>query len=198
MNTLLLAAATKRSTDLPDLEYFGTEPLVNGTALANQSGITHGNATNSTAGFLKFARKGKLIYVASRPFRSSISWDYLNARNLIKGNRTVTIDGKVYVVRLLTGGNGDPSTGAGGEWNELMYAVCSDRPADYTGPVLANLHPNTLGIGNGAMTMCQETWASNSERCVCRGQNNVADYSGYLKTFQSTTVYWRPVLEPVE
>lgn len=201
MRTMLLAAAGARKKEVvPDLEYFGTELLITGVALASLVGMTAGTSINSPVGFMKFARKGKELFVATRPLRSSISWNQLNAINVITGNKVVEINGVSYKVRLLTGGNGDPSSAAGGEWNELMYAVCSGRPASYVGPKLAELSETTLWIGDGSnirSTLCQETQGGVPANCIRRGRDNTQYYAGLPKTDNGTTVYWRPVLERV-
>lgn len=204
MNTLLIAAAKVREDAEPashELQYLGTEALIGGNTLAVLAGLTSGTAINNAGGFLKFLRDGKIRYVATKPFRHSVSWNQLNAIGLVSGSKVVSIDGQSYRVRLLTGGNGNPSSAAGGEWDELIYAVCSGRPGSYTGPRLAELSVATLYIGEGSTirsTICQETQNGVPGNCIRRGRDNTQYYAGLPKTDNGNTVLWRPVLEPVE
>lgn len=71
-----------------DTGYFGVVPytsLIAGSALATTIGLTAGTAQNDTEGYLKFYWHGKIIYMAKKTFRHSLSWDHIYARNAIYG-----------------------------------------------------------------------------------------------------------------
>jgi len=91
-----------------------------------------GTGQNSTAGWLKFAWQNKILFVAKKPIRNSISWDAINTAKCVyggAGDKTIVIDGLTYKVRLLKGANKDPAGAYNGaichnsEWNRLMLPI---------------------------------------------------------------------------
>ena len=106
--------------------YFGevsAGEFYSGDRLAFELGVTEGVLQNSNAGWLKFARKGKVLFVAKQSFMHSVSWDHLYARGIVYGtndngksprgtpvNQYTTVEhaGNKFIVRLLTGANADP------------------------------------------------------------------------------------------
>jgi hypothetical protein len=120
--------------------FFGEVPaseLITGDALASECGISQGNSQHSTAGWLKFAYKGEILFVAKKPIRHSISWNTLNTAKCIygdSGDKTVVIGGKTYKVTLMRAlePSNDPKTVASGttgavnhhsEWNRLICQI---------------------------------------------------------------------------
>mgnify|MGYP001266195815 CR=1 FL=1 len=120
--------------------FFGEVPaseLITGDALASECGISQGTSQHSTAGWLKFAYKGEILFVAKKPIRRSISWDAINTAKCVygdSGDKTVTIDGIAYKVTLMRATNptNDPKTVASAasgevnhhsEWNRLMCQI---------------------------------------------------------------------------
>lgn len=203
MRNLLLAASrrTPPPVEVPYLQYEGVESLITGSALATAIGLSAGSTVNNTGGFLKFIRGGKTLYLAKMCLRVSVSWNNLNALGAVTGTRRVTIGGKEYKVMLPTGSLNEAGASAGGDWNELMYAVCSARPVSYNGPVLANFTPAQLFVGDGSnarSTLCRETHSSSSANCVRRGRDNLTYYAALPKSDGGTLVFWRPLLELVE
>ncbi len=199
MNSILLAAASQHIGKAPDLAYGGVEALITGSALAGLVGVSQGTVFSNNAGWMRFNVKGKPVYVSKQPLRRGVSWNQLNALGLVTGTKTVEIEGKRYKVRLLTGGNGNPSTGAGGEWDQFMYSVSLDRPVSYQGPRFAEFNATELAYGSGSViysTLCQES--TSAANCVRRGRDNVQYYAAIPKTDNGTTVMWRPVLELVD
>lgn len=109
-----------------DAGYFGevsAAEFYSGNRLALELGVTQGVLQSSDAGWLKFARSGKVIFVAKRSFMHSVSWDHLYARGLVYGtnddgnaprgepvNQRTIVEhgGNRFVVRLMTGANADP------------------------------------------------------------------------------------------
>ncbi len=111
--------------------------LITGDALAGECGISQGDSINSTAGWLKFAYKGKIQFVAKKPIRNYISWDAIQTARCVYGDsvyKIVTIGGLTYKVRLMRAlePTNDPKTTAsatsgevnhGSEWNRLMCQI---------------------------------------------------------------------------
>ena len=120
--------------------FFGEVPsseLITGDALASQVGISQGISQHSTAGWLKFAYKGEIQFVAKKPIRRSISWNAINTAKCVygdSGDKTVVIGGKTYKVTLMRAykPSNNPKTTAranggesnhGSEWNRLMCQI---------------------------------------------------------------------------
>lgn len=76
--------------------YISAESLINECKLNNV-------ATMQTRypNWMKFFIDGKIIAIAQTPIASNVSWDELNERGLVYGEKIITISGKKYKVRLL-------------------------------------------------------------------------------------------------
>ena len=153
--------------------FFGEVPaseLITGVALASQVGISQGASINSTAGWLKFAYKGKILFVAKKPIRHSISWDAINTAKCVygdSGDKTVVIGGKTYKVTLMraTNPSNDPKTTASAvsgvvnnysEWNRLMCQIHEQAIGDswdYLGNVENDIGILEHNLGNGSQGM---------------------------------------------
>ena len=190
------------------------EELINGECLAALIGLTSGTAQHSTESWLKFALDGKTLFVAKKTFRHSISWNNINAVNAVYGDRTVSINGVNYKIRLLRTGTENPMGGYdgvhlhGSEWNKLMLPI-HEQAEDGSWAYKDNVEANVpyWGIdytdadlmtrsthGNGSYSWCQETYSSNR---VSRGIDGVS-YSNYGDPLYSGRYDgWRPVLELV-
>jgi hypothetical protein len=180
--------------------FYGFVPasdFITGNDLAAQIGLTAGTSQDSDAGWLKFSGNGKTLYVAMKTFRHSISWDHINAVSAVYGNRTVVINGNLYKIRLLTGGDADPASSAGGEWNSLIYGVHMSTNPQW-GPGYSDSDLN-VGTGNGRGSWTQELGSTSSYRVV-RGVNGVSDFNRntYSRGGTSSNLGWRPVLELVD
>lgn len=119
--------------------FFGevSSALITGDALASECGISQGTSQNSTAGWLKFAYKGEILFVAKKPIRHSIPWDAINTAKCVygdSGDKTVVIGGKTYKVTLMRAlePSNNPKTVASAnsgtvnhhsEWNRLMCQI---------------------------------------------------------------------------
>jgi len=189
------------------LGYFGeisAAEFITGDQLTDEMGVSEGVGMNSTTAWLKFAYQGKILYVAKQPIRHSVSWETLYQSGLVYGVDDVGIhpagananqfsptligtDG--FKTRLLTGGNTDPATGAGGEWDQLMVAVTNGTFASLTTTELG------VGSGNGATSWVQEAISGTLANRVGRGQTSIADYDSVAATTVTATMGWRPVLE---
>lgn len=158
-----------------------SEDLISGNDLASLIGLTAGTAQNSDAGWLKVVDKNKMLLIAKKTFRHTISWDNINAVNGVFG-RTISIDGVKYVLRLLS------TT----EWDRFMYPLHVDHPNGV--PNWANYTNTDLGVvtGNG-----RATWTStpSSSSRVDRGYSSVTNSSVTPPSNESSSYGWRPVLE---
>jgi hypothetical protein len=184
------------------LGWYGEVPVtdfINGPDLATRVGLTLGTSQNPTGAWLKFAYQGKILFIAKQTYRHSISMDaFLNAQ-IATGNRTVTIGGRTYRIRLMTGTDGAGELVTGGEWNALMYRVAAgtqipaeDKWANYTTSEMS------YGSGgNGYITWCREVRASAGAIYATRGNGSITAIHGYTKATASFQYGWRPVLELV-
>lgn len=178
-----------------ELGYFGhtvAGSLITGAALATAIGLSAGTLQHSDAGWEKFAVDGKILFVATKTIRHTLSWNDINTAGAVTGTATVNINGKTYKVRLLTGGTTDPlSGGDGGEWNKVMYALHQDQAppwASYSDTDLLTIS----SAGTGSLSWCQDEIGSNR---VCRGRYGVTYWGAFAATSKSNDFGWRPVLE---
>jgi hypothetical protein len=198
--------------------------LISGDALASLVGISQGTSQHSTAGWLKFAWQGKILFVAKKTFRRSISWDHINSANAVYGDKTVEIGGLTYKVRLPKGVNKDPAgaySGAichGSEWNRLMLPIhqgAINKNWAYPDNVESDIPvwSHNLGTGNqgmytdedllthssygsGSRSWCQEV-GERSDYRIRRGGNGVSlSFSG-ASSDRTAELGWRPCLELV-
>ena len=157
--------------------FFGevsSSELITGDDLASQVGISQGTSQHSTAGWLKFAYKGEMQFVAKKPIRHSISWDTINTAKCVygdSGDKTVTIDGLTYKVTLMRAlePTNDPKTTAsassgevnhGSEWNRLMCQIheqALNKSWDYPNNVENDIGILDHNLGNGSQGMYNDT-----------------------------------------
>ncbi len=184
--------------------FFGevsAQELIDGESLASLLGVTGIGTVNMPAlkaGWLKFTREGKVLFISKRALRYSLSWSQLDSVNAVNGSRIETIGDNGFSVRLMSGGNGTPSTAAGGEWDDLIKRIV--RPLDAGLGEWATYTKVELDIANGtaAETLCMETTSSGSTYIVGRGRNVLGTYASVLKTSANVWNAWRPVLELVQ
>ena len=205
--------------------------LITGDALASACGISQGTSQHSTAGWLKFAYKGKILFVAKKPIRHSISWDAINAAKCVygdEGDKTVTIGGLTYKVRLMraTNPSNDPKTVASGyqgvvnhysEWNRLMCQIheeAIDKSWDYPDNIENDIGILEHSLGSGSQGMYsnadlvlasgngRRTWCQEisiaSDLRLYRGSSGVSHSISGSKNDTSLNYGWRPVLRLVE
>jgi hypothetical protein len=202
--------------------YFGrleATELWDSGQLAAAVGVTQGVIRSMAAlPWMKFVLDGKILFVATRAIRQSISWDHLNWVNCVFGNKTISKNGIVYKVRLLKGARDETyvansaNMGAiGSEWNRLILPIhVNASTGNWTYPEKAgqveswgvNLYDADLGIGtgitgNGGNTWCQETQSGNTQNALSKGWLNVERSLTNPKTSRNQTEGWRPVLEVV-
>ncbi len=188
--------------------FFGEVPtseLITGNDLATQIGLTAGTAQYSTEPWLKFALDGNIIYIAKKPYRHSVSWNDINAVNAVYGDASapeIVIGGFSMKASLLTGGNSDPASGIGGEWNRLIYRVHQEDPS---GTPWFNYNNYDIITGNsleGRGSWMQETSIDNPDNALVRGNVSsgisVISYSMFSKINNSVGYGWRPALRLIQ
>ena len=129
--------------------------------------------------FLKFIHKGKILLVSDRCIKNSISWDDLNERKLVFGNKIIEIDGIKYKIRLLTSN----------EWDNLIVKYTpEDRDSHW----------------KNIWTWCQNIYSiydlknyySNVlANRVMRGYYAVSYLYSFASSYVNSGIGWRPILE---
>jgi N-acetylneuraminic acid mutarotase len=170
--------------------------LITGSALATAVGLSDGTLMNDTTPWLKFIIDGKTLYMPKKAIRNNVAWAALDALGCVFGTKVITIAGKQYKVRLMTGSTADPGTVGGGEYDNLYARVTTY----YTGIRWASYTAADVGWtgtnGNGDMTLVQEVYAVSGGH-IARG------YSGFMGVWYqpnndiNTGHGWRPILELV-
>jgi hypothetical protein len=213
--------------------FFGEVPaseLITGDALASQVGISQGTSQHSTAGWLKFAYQGKIQFVAKKPIRHSISWDVINTAKCVygdSGDKTVTIGGLTYKVRLLRAlePSNDPKTTAsassgtvnhGSEWNRLMCQIheqAINKSWDYPDNVESDIGILAHNLGSGNQGMYNDadlvvksgdgrlSWCqeigTSTSYRLYRGNAGVSNSNNHTSSLSDSVRGWRPCLELV-
>lgn len=181
------------------LGYFGEmsmDGLVASASLSTLTGYFEGTVQSFDNAWLKCIDQGKVLYVAKTPLRIDTHGSSLHTRGMLLGSKQVTLLGRTFKVRVMTGGNADPAAVAGGEWSRIMYGLCNTRPVGAV--ALANFSENQLrmnGTLTGRASWCQEKAASNGNYLI-RGHTGVQGFGGGSNIGANGSVFgWRPVLE---
>jgi len=210
MKSLMIGASQMRLRMGPKTPFQGevlASDFITGTVLATAVGLTSGSSigANDTTPWLVFADPvdGKTKYVPKRPLRSGLKYTELFSAGVVDGNKTVTIKGKVYKVRLFNGGAtsfrgsaADPAACYGSEWNRLMYRI-SGSSVGLSGEGIefgqwAKISDDDLGIkGFGGYTWCQEPY-------LYRGNDTHITQAVYTTGTVTHRFGWRPVLELID
>lgn len=199
--------------------------LIAGDALAAQCGISQGTGQNSTAGWLKFAWQNKILFVAKKPIRNSISWDAINTAKCVyggSGDKTIVVDGLTYKVRLLKGANKDPAGAYNGaichnsEWNRLMLPIHQEAISKnwaYPDNVESDIPVWAHNLGTGTQGRYTDedllthfnhgsgsySWcqevAESSAFRVTRGDYGVSISNSRASSYTHSNYGWRPCLE---
>ncbi|MDL2288764.1 hypothetical protein LJC32_05240 [Oscillospiraceae bacterium OttesenSCG-928-F05] len=153
----------------------------------------------------------KTYLVADRVALVSVSWDDLNALDLIFG-KTVTIDGTQYLLRVLTGGSVQRNTSdnyAGGsptnnEWDQFITneLALSGLPTPSTTDLDNSLvEADRTGAHNqiwnwaGVYSWMQETYTTNSAIRAIRGYGSARIWNASTSSGRYANYGWRPCLE---
>jgi hypothetical protein len=157
---------------------------------------------NVDTDYMKFRSKnGEILFVAKKPVKHSVSWNSINGGSDIQdpGNENSAvygamqegINGETYKIRLLTGGNSNQASGAGGEWGDLLVALNIYDSNSYNDAYFRT------GSGNGGTSWTQEQYGSSSSYRVTRGYLGVSGFH-YFNSSNTHSFYgWRPALELV-
>jgi len=176
------------------------EELITYSGLSSAVGMSAGTLQHDAEStWLKFAHQGQILFVAKKPIRHTVTWDDINAVNAVYDDvsaPTVQVGSDNLRVTLLTGGDADPTSSAGGEWNDLLYRVHVDDPtgtrwASYTNGDIS------VGTGNGRSSWTQETYASDASRRVNRGLSSLTYFGTYTSSVTISVYGWRPCLRLV-
>lgn len=177
----------------------GPDDFISYEGLSTLVGLSAGTLHNQEEStWLKFSLDGGPVYVAKRTIRHSLSWNQLNAQDLVFG-RTVEIGEFTYLIRLSTG-LVDPDTyTAGGEWDRLILPVHQSDPTNQgwgIGYSDTDLNVGTVS-GNGRASWVQETHPTQPTRRVNRGLSSVEALDSYTPSSTYANCGWRPILTPV-
>jgi len=163
-------------------------------ALRTAVGQVSGSAF-STDPWLKIVENGVTYYMAKKPLSNNMTRENLNTEGLVDGTKTVTIAGKVYKVRLVTGRDTSPSSTQGGEWLRWMTNLTNGTWAMYNSVDL-----NTGG-GTGQTASFNHVWDKDNQNGTGWA---ISGYPGILGAWSqpinraTDPLYgWRPVLELV-
>ncbi len=168
--------------------YFGEvtyDKLLSGDELALATGLTAGTSINPLTPWLKFAHKGKILFIPKLPIRQVIAYNSLYDAGLVYGvdgpgavvpngrpqtnqKKLVEIQGDQFLVRLMKGaasnpavftatlGGGDATGVDGSEWNDLILSLTNTVPPSQTWGNFLNV-PDADILGTVAQTtLCQE------------------------------------------
>ncbi|NCI21997.1 hypothetical protein EJM73_19265 [Clostridium botulinum] len=152
----------------------------------------------------------KHLYISDRVLLTDITWDKLNEFGMIYGT-PVTIDGKEYKLRVLTGGvekNPDsPGTlPTDNEWDTIIQNTANTigLPKPTTEDLTdTNTYGQLDGKHNdmwnwwGINTICQEARTGFNHK-VTRGYKSAVNMESYDQTDHNKAFGWRPALERIE
>jgi hypothetical protein len=160
--------------------YFGVVDAVDfisGEDLCAAIGLTAGTLQNSDAGWLKYASDNQILYVAKKTFRHTISWNDINAKGAVWGEKLVQIGNHIFACRLLSSA----------EWNKLIYPV----HANYgTWASFSDVELNITGNGGYTWT---STPSGLSNR-IFRGYSSVEYSNANIPSTVDSGRGFRPVL----
>ena len=154
-----------------------------------------------------FQQAGTQYLVADRMLLTRVSWQDLDEAGYVFG-ADVSIDGKQFRCRLLTGGDtprDNPYQGAArpNEWDSLVGGCDvrnAPRPnladsAEPLGPDHLNSTHNGLWNWFGAVSWTAEPVASRTDGRVCRGYHGPTYFYVNTVDHRHEDIGWRPVLE---
>lgn len=200
--------------------FFGEVPsseFITGDALCSELGITEGTSKFINEPWLKFALDGKILFRPKKAIRSHISWEHINEKNCVYGDRIIEINGVKYKVRLMKGALTNPRDDSGGdkgakgsEWNRLMLPIhirAKDKSWKYPAYVEDNIpywgidytdsDLRLSGSSNGRAVWCRERNEKSDIR-VYRGEDGVSYSHGSIPSSTYSEYGFAPVLEVVK
>lgn len=163
--------------------------IITADKLRSIAGVAQGTAMQTgDIAWLKFSHNYKTLYIAKQPIQHSISWDYLQEKDLMFG-KMVEIGGSAYLLRLMQGANSSPAGASGGcnsEWDNLFEKV-------RIGGLWNVYDSNELGLSsNGRVSWCQEVSSIDLLRRIGRQDSGI---NANISSLINIVYGWRPVLE---
>ena len=172
--------------------YFGRYTGIGtGAQISTLATITNGSTQfypSTSIEWVKFGFEGKIIFIAQKPIRKSVSWDDLNAKGCVYGTKIFTIDGITYKCRLVRIRNYDPGTTDG-----MELLLLRKLQGTWDSLSATDLHMISGLPPTGARCLAQETQEGYSANCY-GFDNSVGTQS---KNDRQDWFGWRPVLEVV-
>ena len=163
-----------------NLFYKKVTGIISGSNLRSLTGCTSGTLAHSgDITWLKFKVDGKTLFVADRNIVTGISWDDIDIAGCVRG-KIITINGKKYLCRLLTGGNSTSASRAGGEWNNTIVKYTPN---------------NSDSNWSNVYSWCQEVSSSSTSTRVERGGSSVSYFARTTSSYTTSAYGWRPILE---
>lgn len=144
----------------------------------------------------------KKLLISDRNILKEVSWNELNDQNLVFG-KVVVIDGKKYILRLLTGLNEKQDLKVN-EWDKYIVnvdnivglPVSADYETDYN--LKDDEDNDNLWHWYNFGSYTQSECSKGKKSCITRGVSFVEDSSESEKDLKYETVGYRPVLELLE
>ena len=178
--------------DMTNGGYFGRYTGIGtGAQISTFATITIGSTQfypSTSIEWVKFGCENKIIFIAQKPIRKSVSWDDLNAKGCVYGTKIFTIDGITYKCRLVRIRNDDPGTTDG---RELL--LLRKLQGTWDSLSATDLHMISGLPPTGARCLAQETQEGYSANCY-GFDNSVGTQS---KNDRQDWFGWRPVLEVI-
>jgi hypothetical protein len=141
--------------------------------------------------WLRFAYKGKVLYIPRANHIRTISWQAVANQGFLAG-RTLTVQGKQYKTRMVNGG---VDANADSEWRSLMCRVVAGSVTgqpDWDNYELKDINFSSLGSFNTTGTLSSELVGG---KAVIRGLNQMNQFQPLERNDGDRYVGWRPVLE---
>lgn len=156
------------------------------TNMVNASKI--GSVANYNVDWLKFSVSGRIIYIAQKAYRHSLSVDMLSSAGLVNSDKPIELETGRFKLNCPSAADTVPSTMVlGGDWLKTIARLLPGREwATFT---LAQ-----LGFGaNGDLAISKEN--VNASNHVVVGGGSGLNLSQVGKNGVSAAYGWRPVLE---
>lgn len=174
------------------------EDFISATSLASQIGLTTGTNVNTPKpAWLKFSSSNKVIYMALRAFKHTLTWDSIYNRGAafdvlgnqgkpahlteVTQNATVTIGNTIYRVRLPTEQ----------EWIKLIYPLANEwDPTVISRMNIGNVTGAARWLLNIGQNVSYRKW---------RGWTDITatNANGTASNTAPSSSGWAPVLEPI-
>ncbi len=207
--------------------FFGevsSSELFSTSQLSDQVEYNAGTILEEYPIWLKFAYKGKFLFIPKSPIKNLVSWLALYNAGLVYGTddtgpfsaqlptlntnqlRVATRGRYRFKVRLMRGLPTDPHVTsattndsdflADSEWNRLLYKVSNELTSASVGTKWAEYTARELGVdaSPNKFTIVQEHDAS-FNNIVGRGGTGIRYIPMLAKAVATVNNYWRPVLE---